>query len=352
MEKFKIFNGTNWVSPCDCNIHLLDSSSVWQLLDPRNCVTKYWDGCAWVPIVCPCFCAPGYFFNEDSGVCERAVLLQATFTGATANIISGDTNANYGYAGGYMYPSLDLYTWPIRGFKPSSTFVLKDATGTGALISPIALSVNSIFKSVNTTTGRLNIAGIWATPWADNTPPGPNDGWLSFTFCITITEEKQYVIGIGGDNHTRVEINSPSYGGLVEVITIYSASDAAGTLHNPLITEPFNRWFLFPITLPIGSHTVILSGYNEFGNHAVAAEIYDRTQAEMLTLMGIGSTVADLDPHILFSTKNLKVFPPNGPIVVAASGAVGTWSCPDPETTYSDCYGAPACILIESLPCE
>jgi len=352
MGTFKIFDGTNWVDPCDCNVHLLDSSSSWVLLDPKNCPTKYWNGCEWVLIVCPCNCAEGYVFNEGTGMCEKAVLLPAVFTGATSAIVAGDKISAYGSTGGFLYPSLDLFTWPIRGYQaPSDSFKLKDTTGIGTTLPATSISVNSIFKSVNAATGRLNIAGIWANPWPDNVP-GPNAGWLSFNFCITIAEEKQYVLGIAGDNHTKIEIDSPSFGGLVEVITIYSATDAAGTNHDPSVTEPFNRWFLLPITLPVGTHTIILSGYDEFGNETVAAEIYDRTEIEILDLMAMGQTIADLEPHILFSTKNLLLPLPDGPLLIAAPGAVGVWSCPDPETTFSECYGVPACVLIDSIPCE
>ncbi len=340
-----MFDGTNWVDPCDCNIHLLDSGSVWQLLDPKNCITKYWNGCEWVQIICPCACIAGYTFNSETGLCEKTILFPATFTGATTFIETGSDDSVYSVSGAFMYPSLDLYVWPIRGFQPASTYELKDNTGFGALLSSTASSINSIFKSVNTATGRLNIAGIWANVW-------PDLEWLSFSFCITITEAKQYVIGIAGDNHTRVEIDSPSFGGLIEVITLYSTTDAAGTNHIPAITTPFNKWFLLPITLPVGSHTIILSGFNEFGPKTVAAEIYDQTAIEMLALMAPGMTVVDLEPHILFSTKNLVVPFPDGPLVIAAAGAVGTWSCPDPETTFSECHGVPACIMVESIPCE
>ena len=51
MAQFKIFNGTDWVDPCDCNVHL-NTASGWVKLDPRNCPTHYFNGTDWCEIVC------------------------------------------------------------------------------------------------------------------------------------------------------------------------------------------------------------------------------------------------------------------------------------------------------------
>ena len=50
---FKIYDGQNWVDPCNCNVNVRTSSNTWKLLDPRNCLTKYWTGTEWCPIECP-----------------------------------------------------------------------------------------------------------------------------------------------------------------------------------------------------------------------------------------------------------------------------------------------------------
>jgi len=52
MSKFKIYNGTDWVDPCDCNVHIRTSDDSWKLLDPANCPTKYWTGTEWCLIEC------------------------------------------------------------------------------------------------------------------------------------------------------------------------------------------------------------------------------------------------------------------------------------------------------------
>jgi hypothetical protein len=343
MSGWKIYDGTTWLDPCNCNIHLLDSTNTWVLLDPKNCPTKYWNGCEWIPIVCPCNCPEGFIFNPISNDCEQVTLSTATFTGTTANVVGGDNLSAYSINGAKMYSSLDVYTWPVIGFEPpSSTYILKDNNGIGVPVPITAASVNSIFKSTNSVTGRLNIAGLWINPW-------PLNQWVTFEFCVVVPEEKEYVLGIGGDNQVRIRINSPAFGGLVDVVTLLADTSPSGGLINPFIEEPFKTWHLFPITLPAGTHTIIMEGIDQGGSKGVGAEIYNRTRNEMLSLMSLGATVTDLEPYILFSTKNLLQLPP---LTVAGFGSTGTWSCPDPSTTFSECYGVPACILTTNVPCE
>jgi hypothetical protein len=350
-DGWKIFNGTSWVNPCNCNIHVLDSTNTWVLLDPKNCPVKYWNGCAWVPIVCPCNCPNGYVQNPTTGVCEKVTLVAAQFTGATANIVAGDKNSNYSQSGGLLYQNITPYNWPIVGFKSGGTYVLRDNIGTGALIQPTAASINSIFKSVNTITGRLNIAGLFANPWPFWIGPAAptDDQWVSVEYCINIPVEKEFVLGIAGDNQVRIKIDSPSYGGLVEIVSLLADTSPAGATINPFVNEPFTYWHMFPITLPAGNHRIIMEGIDQGGPKSFAAEIYNRTRDEMIPLMTLGATVTDLEPYLLFSTRNLVQLPP---LTIAAQGVIGTWSCSDPTLTFSDCYGVPACINIEEAECE
>jgi hypothetical protein len=51
-KKYQVFDGTNWVDPCDCDVNIMGSSNTWQLLDPANCPTSFWDGTKWVLIEC------------------------------------------------------------------------------------------------------------------------------------------------------------------------------------------------------------------------------------------------------------------------------------------------------------
>jgi len=347
---WKIFDGTQWLDPCNCNIHVRDSSNTWVLLDPKNCPVKYWNGCDWVPIVCPCNCPEGYVQNLITGDCEQITMVAATFTGITANVVSGDNNSSYSQNGAVMYNDISTYTWPVRGFQSGGIYILRDNTGTGVNVPATAGSVNSVFKSSNSVTGRLNIAGIFANPWPFWTGPAAptDDQWFRVEYCIDIAVEKEFVLGIAGDNQVRIKIDSVAFGGEVEIVTLLADTNPTGTNINPFINDPFTTWHMFPITLPAGNHRIIMEGIDQGGNKALAAEIYNRTRTEMLGLMGAGVTEADLEPYLLFTTRNLVQLPP---LTVAAQGEVGIWSCADPETTFSDCYGVPACITVTTTPC-
>ena len=61
MGMYKVFDGTNWVDPCECDVRIRTSDDAWKLLAPRDCVTKYWDGQKWCPLNCP----------QDPGITDK-----------------------------------------------------------------------------------------------------------------------------------------------------------------------------------------------------------------------------------------------------------------------------------------
>jgi hypothetical protein len=49
-----MFDGTNWIDPCDCNISILALDGVtFRDINPNNCLISYFDGTNWCPITCP-----------------------------------------------------------------------------------------------------------------------------------------------------------------------------------------------------------------------------------------------------------------------------------------------------------
>jgi hypothetical protein len=53
MSNFKIFDGTNWLDPCDCNISILDVDGIsYRQINANNCVAHYFNGRSWCPITC------------------------------------------------------------------------------------------------------------------------------------------------------------------------------------------------------------------------------------------------------------------------------------------------------------
>ena len=68
-NNWRMWDGSKWISPCECNIYLRTAAQNWHKVDPRNCPTRYWDGHHWCPIICDCVCDPPYIFDEETGLC-------------------------------------------------------------------------------------------------------------------------------------------------------------------------------------------------------------------------------------------------------------------------------------------
>lgn len=355
MSKFKIYNGTDWVDPCDCNVHIRATDNSWKLLDPANCPTKYWTGTEWCPIECeePCVCPEGYTYNAALDLCQQVTIIPATpDTTDTYDIVQGDDNPAYAIYGSRLYDDISSTAqYPYNGFKDiiagssPENYIVKATNGTGALLNvqQVSSASNDIFTSQNNDTlGRLNVASLWAND--SNTPfgPWPNSTWITVKFCIELTETRQYVLGIGGDNQVKISINS------LPAVNLWASSDPSG-VPNSGEPEPFRFWHMFPITLSAGSNVIELSGWNNSGDAAFGAEIYDIPISTLTSLMA-NDTITPTDfenQYVVFSTKNLVSSPP---LLIAAPGETINWSCPE-GYTLTDCYGVPSCVINNTVPC-
>ena len=386
MSKFKIFDGTNWVDPCDCKVNIRKTDNTWQLLDPANCPTRYWTGTSWCLIECGCVCPDGYTYNPETNQCEIIEILPATpSAGVTYGIIDGNRNTAYGTYGSRLYQDISSANFPINGYA-SGTYVIKDNAGLGVPISitNLVTSGSDIFVAGGSSTkGRLNRCGIWGylssafpapNPLPSNDPnKWPNGDWFTVEFCVNITETKTYIFALAGDNQVRASIKSDTFNPelipgpapyTTNIVNLWASNSNTGSSPTSSISEPFRWWHMFPITLPAGSHTFILEGYNIDSFVSFGAELYDITTLELIDWMT--STVPTLVPGsmpaaylpkndnilafeetILFSSRSLVTTPP---ILVAGTGETITWSCP-PGSTFSECFGAPACIITTSVPC-
>ena len=356
MSNYKMFDGTNWLDPCLCNISIRGAGNNFQLLNPNNCVLKYFDGINWCDISCPCDCPPGYTFNPGTVSCESITVIPATPTsGITYGIVAGDQNVSYNFYGSRLYQDITGLTYPLNGYQSVGTspsnYVVKDNNGIGSILSIQQLSTNPIWKTnAFGTTGRLNIAGIWA----NNPAPFPDNEWLTVRFCITISKDKQYIFALAGDDQIKASIDSTTFngGGVTNLVNLYTSYSYTGIPTDGAATNTFKIWHMFPITLPMGTHTLELSGYNNVAltDAAFAAEIYDISDANMINDLMIPATLtpADLEPYIVFTTRDLVSVPP---LLVPGPGETVTWACPD-GTTLSDCFGVPSCIIIDSVPCS
>lgn len=372
-NKYKIFDGINWVNICDCNV-TIKTPTEWRTLDPWNCVTKYWDGLSWCDVIC-CKCPDGYIVDPVTKKCYKLDIIAATPEGGTTvPIVEGSKSPSYGSGGTRLYEDISAKIYPLNGWHDGSLcpspppsnnpycaagFQVYDNSGVGSLINiqSTAITANEVFNNPTglLTQGRLNLAGLWATGYGI-------EEWLTVEFCIDITETKTYIFAIAGDNQIKANITSTTFMGGVtnlNLVNLWGSNSPTGSPVSGYAVRTFSIWHMFPITLPAGNHKFELSGYDFSAPAAFAAEIYDMpvgtvsdvwpsNQTMYAFLNSSSVTVADLEPFILFSTKSLIQSPP---LIIAAPGQTITWTCPDGYTLTS-CYGVLSCVLEEYIPCN
>lgn len=421
-SKYKVFDGNDWVDPCTTEIRLLKSLTTtngasvpsFELLDPEVRVIKYYDGSQWVRMRCiepECFCPEGYTKNPVTNICEAST--PALFDGTLAVIGQGGQIASYGQRGLLLYDTqtfstssgitLNSYTQfyfngVINPVIPDQTFKadlwtkrLQDC-GVAQYKYPawnrkIAYAIGDVVLYYDPTTAAFKKHTAINNIAANNTPPfnsSPiNDtvNWTAgatltydvdinkfnqtsyeFKYCLNLTENKIYHVGLSGDNACFVSLQLNSSGSFYPVVS---------TNHTGGLDYNFERWYVIPITLPAGNHILKLKGYNNSGEVSTGIEIYDmnkdndpninpveKFKQEFIYGQGTTSieplshttdTYAKLEPYILFSTStmvNKSVPIPNE--VDPGTGQPYVPYCGD-GTTLDFCNGAPLCTI--TTPC-
>ena len=281
-------------------------------------------------------CPEGY--TQVGNECIQEETVPAIYTGGLMTITAGQNVTSYSNFGIRLYDDISAMPLPIIGNgTTNANFQVIDANGTGTIVPQLANVQSTLWGcsfgapacSTGTIGGKLNLTGLWA-------PGYPDDIELCFEFCVDIIEEKQYIIGLGGDNSVKFYID-----GNLTVSLI-----GTGT-----VTRPFNHWHAFPITLTAGQHTIRLCGVNDGGQAAFGAEIYDidliTFQATLLDpAVGVGNcgnAATDTDPYLIFSTKDYIGQQIPNPALP------GVWQCPD-GSRPDYCTGIPQCTIEDKIP--
>ena len=358
MGQVRIFDGINWVNPCDCNVRIKGVAG-WELLDPNNCIVRYYDGTKWCEVDCtdpPCNCPPGYFNDPLTNICTQITQIPAVPNpGAVVYELYRPalTSPPYGDFGARLYHDISGSIYPINAYRNTalpytsfgSQYRAYENAGTGI---QVPIGATCTVAALNSTGGqtRMQRSSLWA-----QLPGGgaqwPNEEWISVEYCIDILEEKEYIIGVGSDNQARITIDSSTFngGGVTNLLNLFASEDESGLPTNGGVSEPLRFWHMFPVTLPVGTHRFIIEGYNISSTYGFGTEIYDTTAAYMQnTIMTGGDSIEN---HILFSTRQLAITPP---LLIPGPAETVTWSC-SPDTVYSDCYGAPSCIVTTTTNC-
>ena len=296
----------------------------------------------------PCTeCPEGY--TDIDGVCTKTTITDPVYTGSFVTVDHGNYSSAYCSHGLRLYQDISNMVYPIAPVDNTanwSSYEFRDNNGTGVSVSPITgySSVESTLWgshtggcNISNYGGRLNTVGIWSS----QIPVTAINTEISFDFCIDLDNTKQYLIGMAGDNICKLYIDN----------ILYINMDA-GYLNTTQF--PFVYWHVFPVTLLQGNHTLRLVGKNLGAVASFGAEIYDIDLTKFKSLLtnpvnqnGCGNIPTDLDPYIIFSTKDQigKQIPdPTKP---------GEWKC-DNGATLNCCTGECKCVKIETsryLPC-
>lgn len=339
----------------------------------------------------PCgSCPSGY--TLVNGECTQTITEPATLVhGSTVAISAGTKTCFFGVRGlrlydditSYVYsgtPSFANYINNLRGKGKSLTggftgsFTVQDNNGTGAVIPLVQTTYQMYSGTANdchlpNNTPYINYY-LWQKRLNDTciTAPGYSSDPVNYgkefitVHCITITEEKQYLIGCAADDEFRLYLNLNNGGEqlILSINAFCNGVDLSNTTCVPVVpptppsgfissnafdTGVYNFWHVFPITLPVGSHKLKLVGVNNNGAFGIGAEIYDISLADFQTtfLANPLATEAELEPYIIFSTKNLighDIANPNDPPY---------YTCPG-GNPVDYCNGIPTCTITNTVP--
>lgn len=254
-------------------------------------------------------CTEGYTLVNDGGVysCQKETTTideePAVIVGGSTNTVEHFTYFTYGQWGTafYKYGNFNL-----DGTWSTSDPLLKPNVYTNQVYTAFpnanVITYNSgpwINHLNNTTDGRLNKCGVWLSGNQGY------EGTLGFSRSITVTESKNYYIGVGSDNYGYIKIDG------VEIL--HQVDDLSGWSY------PFRVWNVYPVYLAAGTHLVSLSVYNYGVVGILGFEIYNATEEQLIAAVDD----AAIEPYILFSTKNIA----NGELF-----DIGNYTCTD--STY------------------
>lgn len=257
-------------------------------------------------------CPPGYTLSDDETFCYQINTTAATPPSGAENAVAvlGPNNFYYTIFGSLI-------------FDPGYNI---DGTGTFTQISySNGFWVNGpgypSYPSTSDTQGPLNRSAVWSP-----TILAPQQ--VGFSICVTIPVTGVYYIGMACDDFGQIKIDGNTVV-LQDRDAMKTYFQANGYLY-PGGLDPnqitFNFWYIYPVNLTVGNHTIEIIGNNTTGtvagSAALGCEIYNLTSSQIQAASSYGA----MGSGLIFSSKDFI-----GQPIQIGSGGVG-YTCP---TGYS-----------------
>lgn len=254
------------------------------------------------------YCPVGYELAPDGSYCFFVEETEATPPTSPENTVA-NTNTLYTECGSYIYEAGYLLngTGASNQITTANNF-WKNGSGTCA-------------TDGNTTDGPLNRCALWATTCLSNQDVG-------FAICINLNESKTYYIGFGVDNYGVLKIDG---------VTIIEQNVAALNIQYGVGAATFQVWHIYPVEISAGEHIIEVLGHNDTCPGAFGCEIYDNTEAEIISATSYG------DLTLVFSTKDHV-----GESVQLGSDGIG-YSCPT-DFALAYCESPVVCRRLVTTP--
>ena len=234
MAKYQIYNGTEWVDICNCNLNVLNHNNIWKKIDPKNCQVRFWTGEKWClvecggPLVCGgeldvSFNGRGVFyvpFTITTGIKTINVYLSPAGNPDGFSIVTSDRTtklASIGFAGkngvlgwdvNNIPNPIDVYIYDGNNFVPDGTTMSQDFYGEGVGDPPGDTPMsntngNSMYVPENTgTTGPIipNPPTTSSSPFCSTDPQYVDTCYvMSYTRADDTIDEDVLIQVIGGN---------------------------------------------------------------------------------------------------------------------------------------------------------
>ncbi|HCH66336.1 MAG: hypothetical protein CL927_07930 [Deltaproteobacteria bacterium] len=178
----------------------------------------------------------------------------------------------------------------------------------------------------DTPNGRLNDVGVWSCRSTGASEAGvePIASWIGFNVCVHVEADGDYLLGLGGDNRVRFQVDG---------IPFMEQPDSH--------TRNFNYWWMESISLTAGAHVLTIEGYNAGSIAGFGAELSGPFPAGSV-IDDDAMQAANYADHIIWNTSDAigSAFP---------IGDEVSWECPN-GMVFNGCE-EPICVSREVVPC-